>query len=165
MNRKYSYDDYFRKVESLRKEIPGIAITSDIIAGFPQETDEDHRETLRALGEVGFDGIFAFKYSPRPHTKAALMEGHLPEAVKSERLAEILALQDSMTDERNRIREGSIQEVLVEGQREDGSEGFQGRTRTNKIVTLPSSGCRVGQILSVRIEKAHRHTLEAVPLP
>ncbi|NTU42583.1 MAG: tRNA (N6-isopentenyl adenosine(37)-C2)-methylthiotransferase MiaB [Nitrospirales bacterium] len=162
MNRKYTYEDYRRKVERLRKEIPGIAITSDIIAGFPQETDEDHSQTIAALKEVGFDGIFAFKYSPRPKTKAALMEGDLSEEVKSARLAEILEVQDAMTDRNNAPREGTLQEVFIEGAREDGSPGFQGRTRTNKIVTLPpSEAYKPGDIVTIRIDKANRHTLEA----
>lgn len=165
MNRKYTYDDYIRKVERLRKEVPGIAITSDIIAGFPQETDEDHKGTISALKEIGFDGLFAFKYSPRPNTKASEMEGHLPEALKSERLSEILTLQDGVTDEKNKTLAGSFEEVLIEGEREDSSVGLQGRTRANKIVLIPEPGShRVGEIVTVRIAKANRHTLEAAPL-
>ncbi|RMG72096.1 MAG: tRNA (N6-isopentenyl adenosine(37)-C2)-methylthiotransferase MiaB, partial [Nitrospirae bacterium] len=86
MNRKYSFSQYMEKIRMLREAIPGIAITTDIIAGFPTETDDDHKATVNALKEIEFDGIFAFKYSKRPYTKAAKMDGHLLEEVKSERL-------------------------------------------------------------------------------
>lgn len=97
MNRGYTYDDYKRKVDKLREKVPAIAITSDIIAGFPGETDDDHFQTIKALKETAFDGIFAFKFSKRPGTKAEEMQGHLPENVKSERLYEILKVQDEIT--------------------------------------------------------------------
>ena len=77
MNRRYSFTDYMKKISHLRKQIPGIAITTDIIAGFPGETDRDHQRTVSALKKIEFDGIFAFKYSPRPFTKAAEMNGHV----------------------------------------------------------------------------------------
>ena len=101
MNRRYSFEEYMEKVRNLRAKIPGIAITSDIISGFPGETDEDHELTLKALTEIEFDGIFAFKFSPRPGTKASKMSGHLLEEKKSERLLDILSLQDSITEKKN----------------------------------------------------------------
>lgn len=165
MNRKYTFDEYLRKVEKLKKEIPGIALTTDIIAGFPQETDEDHLCTVRALREIGYDGIFAFKYSPRAGTKASFLEGHLPDAVKSERLYEILDVQNAITDEKNKEFKGTVQEVLVEGLSEKEENRFTGRTRTNKIVIFPSGpDCRPGSIIPLEITKANRHSLAGSPV-
>jgi tRNA-2-methylthio-N6-dimethylallyladenosine synthase len=161
MNRGYSYDDYRYKVEKLRQEIPQISITSDIIAGFPQESDEDHRCTINALSEMQFDGIFSFKFSPRPKTKASEMEGQLEDRIKSERLAEILLLQDTITEKKNKALEGSFQEILVEGKSEKNATKWSGRTRTNKIVVIPArNNVKVGDIITVKIIKANKHSLE-----
>lgn len=161
MNRGYSYEDYKRKVELLRTYIPDIAITTDIIAGFPSETEEDHHHTLRALEEIEYDGIFAFKYSQRHGTKAAEMPDQIPEDIKSERLSEILKLQDTITLRKNSGLVGTIQEVLIEGKDETGQT--TGRTRTNKIVLfnedLPS-----GLIIKAKITQARIHSLIAEPL-
>jgi len=165
MNRKYTFDEYLRKTEWLRKAIPDIAITTDIIAGFPGETGDDHKATVSALKEIGFDGIYAFKYSSRPMTRAAEMDGHLPDEVKSERLLEILSLQDQITGARNKALQDTIQEVLVEGPSESDPEKMTGRTRTNKIVNiLPSGHVIPGMLLKVRILKGQRHSLEGVAI-
>ena len=162
MNRHYSFTSYMKKIESLRKAIPSIAITTDIIAGFPQESEEDYEWTIRALKEAEFDGIFAFNYSPRPGTKAASIHGHIDECVKSRRLGEILDLQNSITDKKNKHLEGTIQEILLET--ETARENIcllSGRTRTNKIVNIPANG-KTGpsDIVSVKIIKAKRHSFE-----
>lgn len=159
MNRKYSYEEYREKVERLRERIPGIAITTDIIAGFPTETAEDHKATVRALREIEFDGIFAFKFSPRPGTKAAAMQGQLPEEAKLERLQEILAIQDEITLSKNLPLDGTVQEVLVEGPSETDREKLTGRTRTNKIVNF-SGSAEEGELIRVEIIEARRHSLE-----
>lgn len=165
MNRKYTYNDYLRKVEKLRRAVPGIAITTDIIAGFPTESEEDHRATINALKEIEFDGIFAFKFSPRPMTKAAEMEGQLPEELKGERLSEILQLQDEITEKKNRTLEGRVVEVLVEGPSETDKSKLTGRTRTNKIVNFYGDPINnIGRLLKVRITKGLRHSLEAIPI-
>lgn len=162
MNRHYSFSSYMKKIESLRKAIPSIAITTDIIAGFPQESEEDYEWTIRALREAEFDGIFAFNYSPRPGTKAASIHGHIDECVKSRRLGEILDLQNSITDKKNKHLEGTIQEILLET--ETVGENIcqlSGRTRTNKIVNIPTNGkARPSDIVSVKIIKAKRHSFE-----
>jgi tRNA-2-methylthio-N6-dimethylallyladenosine synthase len=169
MNRGYSLEDYMNKVEGLRKKVPGIAITSDIIAGFPTETGEDHRETMKALRDIGFDGIFAFRYSPRPGTAASEMEGQLPEEVRLRRLQEILGLQDDITLEKNRLLEGTLQEVLVEGPSETDRSLLTGRTRTNKIVNFslreaydPGPEGLINTLVRVSIQRARRHSLEGV---
>lgn len=163
MNRKYSYEEYALKVELLRKNIPQIAITTDIIAGFPQETDYDHALTVKALKEISFDGIFAFKFSPRKGTAAALMEGRIDMAVGSERLQQILDLQNEITEIKNKELEGTLQELLIEGIDEKDSRLYTGRTRTNKIAAVPKAdGIQKGLLLNVLIKKANRHSLDAV---
>lgn len=164
MNRGYTYDDYIRKVSSLREKVPGISITSDIIAGFPGETEDDHLLTIEALKEIEFDGIFAFKFSPRPGTRAAEMRGHLPEEVKSERLSQILEVQEEITEIKNRSLEGTIQEILIEGGSETDMEKLTGRTRTNKIVNIPKIDVEKGSIISVEITKGRKHSLEGRPI-
>lgn len=161
MNRKYAYNDYLSRIEKLRKEMPEIAITSDIISGFPQETDEDHKETINALKEIEFDGIFAFKFSPRPGTKAFKMDGPLPDEIKSERLSEILDLQNKITERKNKRLQGTIMEILVEANNETNSEQLIGKTRTNKIVNIPvNDNIKPGDIVKVKIINTYRHSLE-----
>lgn len=161
MNRKYSYDEYKAKVTMLRKEIPGIAITSDIIAGFPQETDADHALTVKALKELEFDGIFAFKYSSRSGTRAADMQGHVQDKVRAERLNEIIEVQNKITDYKNKELQGTLQEVLVEGYSDKDSGLFIGRNRANKIILFPVHlSLKPGDTVLVLIDNAHRHSLE-----
>ncbi|WP_353684775.1 tRNA (N6-isopentenyl adenosine(37)-C2)-methylthiotransferase MiaB [Thermodesulfovibrio sp. 3907-1M] len=156
MNRKYSYEEYFEKICWLREAIRNISITSDIIVGFPQEQDEDFEKTLDALREIQFDGIFAFKFSPRAQTPAAKLDGAIPENVKSRRLTEVLKLQDEITERKNKLLEGTIQEVLIEDRE---GEYSTGRTRTNKIVKV-TSNIALGSMVDIKIVKAHRHSLE-----
>ncbi|MDP2168563.1 MAG: tRNA (N6-isopentenyl adenosine(37)-C2)-methylthiotransferase MiaB [Thermodesulfovibrionales bacterium] len=161
MNRGYAYGDYKEKIDKLRDRMPDISITSDIIAGFPTETDKDHGDTVKALGEIGFDGIFAFKFSPRPGTAASLMEGQLPEDLKAERLHEILRIQDGITLVKNKGLEGSIADVLVEGLSQTDGDRLTGRTRTNKIVNFKKDpGISAGSIIRVRILEAKKHSLK-----
>ncbi len=165
MNRKYTYMDYLEKVRMLREAVPGIAITTDIIAGFPTETEQEHKATIRALKEIQFDGIFAFKFSPRPMTRAAEMDGQLPEPVRAERLKEILSLQDEITEKKNKALEGTIQEVLIEGSNQSDPHKLTGRTRTNKIVNIKiDEQIPAGTLLRVKITEAHRHSLDGVPV-
>jgi tRNA-2-methylthio-N6-dimethylallyladenosine synthase len=168
MNRGYTYDDYIRKISSLREKVPGISITSDIISGFPGETEDDHLLTIKALKEIEFDGIFAFKFSSRPNTKAARMKGHLRDEIKSERLGEILKIQDEITTIKNKSLEGTKQEILIEGESDTNKEKLTGRTRTNKIVNIPkidpeTSSGEKGTII-VEITKGRRHSLEGTPI-
>jgi tRNA-2-methylthio-N6-dimethylallyladenosine synthase len=164
MNRGYTYDEYLRKILRLRKKIPRISITSDIIAGFPGETDNDHLLTMNALEEIEFDGIFAFKFSPRPGTKAAEMKNQVPENIKSERLTEILKIQDNITERINKSLEGTIHEILVEGESKTDSNKFTGRTRTNKIVNIPKDYSYIGELINVEIIFGRKHSLEGKPI-
>jgi tRNA-2-methylthio-N6-dimethylallyladenosine synthase len=166
MNRGYTYEQYRNKIAFLKKVIPGISVTTDVIAGFPGETDEDHQATLTALQETEFDGIFAFKYSPREGTKAFAMAGHLPEELRTERLNAILKLQEEITFRKNKALEGTTQEILIDGHSETITKNLlTGRTRTNKIVTIPDAGEAKGTFLSVNIERARLHSLQGIAAP
>lgn len=176
MNRRYTREIYLEKVDKLRNTCSEIAITSDIIVGFPGETRSDFNETIDLIGTVEFDGLFAFKYSDRPNASAARFSGKIPEDEKKERLQHVLDLQDNFTSSKNKALKGSIQSVLVEGfskkqnriNTQNSSQGAQwtGRTSTNKIVNFYQShdiaSCDesvVGQMLNVRILQAFSHSL------
>jgi tRNA-2-methylthio-N6-dimethylallyladenosine synthase len=161
MNRGYAFSDYKNKVDALRDRVPGVAITTDVIAGFPGETEEDHADTVMALKKIAFDGIFAFKFSPKEGTRAYYMKNQLDEALKSERLNHILKVQEGITYGHNKLLEGSLQEILIEGPSDDDEKILVGRTRTNKIVMAETtSRCApAGSIKLVRIEKARLHSL------
>jgi tRNA-2-methylthio-N6-dimethylallyladenosine synthase len=158
MNRKYRAAEYLAKIEKLRDAVPEIVLTTDIIAGFPGETDKDVAETLRLLRAVEYDGIFAFKYSKRPGTAALALDGHLSEDVKDARLAEVFAVQHDITSRRNGRHVGTQQEVLVEGGSKRGRT-LTGRTRGNKAVNFPGSEALTGSLVQVRILAAGPNSL------
>lgn len=162
MNRGYTYDHYLRKIDMLKSMVPGIAITSDIITGFPGESDNDHMQTLRSLKEICFDGLFAFAFSPRPFTAAATFKQQVPEAIKLGRLSEILNLQDEITLAKNKVLEGSVQEIMIEGESETDKGKLMGRTRTNKIVTIQDIHVPVGSFINVKIVNARKHSVEGI---
>jgi tRNA-2-methylthio-N6-dimethylallyladenosine synthase len=159
MNRGYTYREYKAKIDLVREAVPGIAVTTDIIAGFPGETEDEFRRTADSLKEIEFDGIFAFKYSQRPDTKALELAGHIDEETKSARLAHILELQDSITQKKNRSLEGTTVKVLVEGVSGTDRDTMTGRTRTNKIVNFKGSIQDTGRLVNIRILEAKRHSL------
>jgi tRNA-2-methylthio-N6-dimethylallyladenosine synthase len=159
MNRGYTYSEYKEKIDSLRNVIPGIAITTDIIVGFPGETDKDYQLTVNALSEIEYDGIFAFKYSKRPDTKALILTEHVYEKTKSRRLTDVLELQKSVTYKKNKAIEGEILEILVEGVSENDPDKLTGRTRTNKIVNFYGDNSDIGNLIKVKILEAKQHSL------
>ena len=137
MNRQYTREHYMDIVGKLREKVPGISITTDLIVGFPGETEEDFADTLDLVRKVQFDVAFCFRYSTRRGTPAASMENQLPEEVKMRRLHELLEIQDQISIAKNEEAIGTRQEVLVEGTNpRDGSQ-VTGRTSTNKIVFFP----------------------------
>ncbi|MDR2611553.1 MAG: MiaB/RimO family radical SAM methylthiotransferase [Deltaproteobacteria bacterium] len=163
MGRGYTAAGFLAILEGLRREVPGVAVTTDIIAGFPGETEEDFRETLRVLGIASFDSAFSFRYSDRPGTRALSMPGKIPDAVKARRLSEIIALQRAISLRVNRALEGIVQEVLVAGfGREPGQ--VSGRTGTNKIVNFPGDPGLVGSLARVRIVGSGPVSLRGGPL-
>jgi tRNA-2-methylthio-N6-dimethylallyladenosine synthase len=159
MNRGYTYNEYKEKIDKLRQAIPDIAITTDIIAGFPGETEEDFNRTITTLTEIEFDGIFAFKYSKRPDTKALSLPDHLDEDTKTRRLAKVLTLQESITFNKNKKLEGEVVQVLVEGVSETDKNKLTGRTRTNKIVHMHGDMKLTGNLIHVKILEAKQHSL------
>jgi len=167
MNRGYTREDYLRLIERIRSRVPEAAFSTDLIVGFPGETDRDFEDTLSLVREVRFDSAFTFAYSPRSGTPAARAEGQVPEAVKKERLARLIQLQTDISLERNRAEVGRTLEVLVEGPAEGRSGWGAGRSRTNKLVLFPVDGdaspdlgCLVGRELLVTIERAAPWSLE-----
>lgn len=164
MNRGYSYHAYREKIERLRTKIPHVAVTTDIIVGFPGETDDDYHATLNALREIEYDGVFAFQYSPRRGTGAAAMKGRVPDQTKRERLNALLKIQDDITLKKNKLLENTRQEILVEGPSDSDQSLLMGRTRTNKIVTLPEKSHAEGECVQVRIDKARHHSLHGTCL-
>lgn len=159
MNRGYSYSEYLGKIDLLRRRVPGISITTDIITGFPGETDYDHRQTVEALKDIGYDGLFAFKFSPRHGTKAEGLDAQIPDEIKSERISEILEVQDDITLKLNKNLEGSVQQILVDGVSETEETMLTGRTRTNKIVNFRGNS-PTGSLISMKIVRARKHSLD-----
>ncbi len=159
MNRRYIYKEYKEKVDMLREAFPDIAITTDIITGFPGESDDDFKCTMDALSEIEFDGIFAFKYSKRPNTRALSLQGHLEEEIKSERLDRVSNLQEAITYKKNKAIEGEIHKVLVESVSETDSDKLTGRTRGNKVVNFYGDERDIGRLVAVKILEAKRHSL------
>lgn len=160
MNRKYTIEDYLEKVVGLRKFSPEIAITTDIIVGFPGESDEDFASTMKLLEEVRYHGAFSFKYSDRPHTVSAGFDTKVPEETKKARLSVLQARQQEITEERYQEYIGKTMEVMVEGESRSGNGQWSGRTTTNHIVNFPVSGqLQPGDTLKVIIEETCQHSL------
>lgn len=140
MNRRYTWGSYLALVEKLRRAVPWIGLSTDVLVGFPGETDDDFDLTVRALETVRFDGAFIFKYSDREGTRAAEMQPHVPEGTIERRHAALLKLQEGISAEKNRELVGQSVEVLVEGYSPRRPERLFGRTRTNKRVVFDESG-------------------------
>jgi tRNA-2-methylthio-N6-dimethylallyladenosine synthase len=160
MKRAYTKASYLDKVSMVRDAIPGIAITTDIIVGFPGETEEDFRDTLDLAEEVRYDGAYTFQYSPRPMTEAAAFADQVPKEIVQQRYERLVALQERISFERNEESVGRTEEVLVEGISKKDAAKLTGRTRTNKLVHFPSDGAAEGTLLRVRITHAHSHHLD-----
>jgi tRNA-2-methylthio-N6-dimethylallyladenosine synthase len=159
MNRTYTSGQYINLVRKIKKVIPDISLSTDIIAGFPTETDDDQRKTLELLQEVEFDGAYTFKYSPRENTKAWQMEDDVPEDVKNRRLSEIIDLQRAISLRRNTSMIGGTVKVLVEGLSKKSIHEFCGRTDTNKMVVFPKNGDGIGDYIDIHIERVNSATL------
>jgi tRNA-2-methylthio-N6-dimethylallyladenosine synthase len=166
MRRTYTRDRYLRLVDELRSAIPDLALTTDIIVGFPGESEEDFRQTLEVVDEVQFDSAFTFVYSPRAGTEAAAMPDQIAEDVKTERIARLVELVQSVARGRNEERVGLVEEVLVEGRSRTDESLLRGRTRRNTTVNFAGSA-GPGELVPVRISAATSTTLrgqQAVPV-
>ncbi len=158
MRRTYSRERYLKLAGELRAAIPDLALSTDIIVGFPGETEDDFRETLEVVEEVGFDSAFTFVYSPRAGTDAAAMTDQIPDEVKRERIERLVELVQRIAAERNESRVGLIEEVLVEGPSRTDPSYLRGRTRRNTTVNFVGDA-QAGELVDVRIERATSTTL------
>lgn len=173
MNRGYNRSTYISKIEALKKECNDIALSTDIIVGFPSETDRDFEDTRSLLELIRFDSIFAFAYSDRSSAPAAKFPDQVPEQEKLDRLNNLLQLQEQYTLEKNREQLGKTLDVLVEGKSLKKREGFlpasenldqlTGRTQSNKVVHFPIEHGKIGDIVNVKIENAYSHSLWGYP--
>ena len=161
MNRQYSREHYLERISKIKEVIPDCSLSTDIIAGFPTETLDDHLDTLSLMSEVEFDGAFMFKYSPREGTKAWNMDDNITEEEKLERLNEIISFQNKISYKKNQAEIGKVYEILVEGESKKNPQEWMGRTKTNKVVVFDNSieNAQAGTLLNVKIESANSATL------
>ena len=159
MNRTYSRDHFIQLAHRIREILPGVGISTDIIVGFPGETEFEFSDTLTVMEEVKFDSAFNFKYSPRPGTKASEYDDPIPEDIKQERLEQIIDLQKRHTLERNLDLVGTIQRVLIEKESKMSSHQWAGRTDSNKWVIFDKEDVQIKDMVSIQIKKAKGITL------
>jgi len=158
MNRGYTREEYLEKISMIRKALPDVSFSTDLIIGFPGETEEQFQETVSLLGEVGYETIFAFKYSPRPFTKAARFENQVDEEVKTRRLNELFKRHKEIAEKIAERYMGRVLEVLVE-EHDCQSNTVSGRSLHNKLVHFNGSKDLVGQLVNVIITEAFPHNL------
>ncbi|HQD90690.1 MAG: tRNA (N6-isopentenyl adenosine(37)-C2)-methylthiotransferase MiaB [Syntrophomonadaceae bacterium] len=165
MNRGYTREHYLEITNRIRERIPGVAITSDLIVGFPGEEDEDFADTLDMVEKVRFDAAFTFMYSTRSGTRAAEFTDQVPLEVKKARLNQLNLVQYRIAREINQSLEGKVEEVLVEGPSKTDKTKLTSRTRTNRVVIIPGSEDLIGQIIPVRIVEGKSFSLFGEVLP
>jgi tRNA-2-methylthio-N6-dimethylallyladenosine synthase len=159
MNRKYTREHYLELANKIRQHIPGVAITTDLIVGFPGETEKDFLDTLDMVEKVRFDAAFTFMYSIRKGTRAASFPDQVSLEEKKERLQRLNQVQYQIAQDNNKAMEGSIKEVLVEGVSKTNPDKLSARTRTNHIVIFSGSEDLIGQLINVRITEAKTFSL------
>ena len=159
MRRGYTKESYLEKIDRLKEVCRSIALTADVIVGFPGEEEDDFKQTLDLMERVQFDDLYSFKYSPRKGTKAAQFQDRVEEKVKQDRLSVLQEIQKEVTLKKNREIEGRVEEVLVEGQSKQSDRDVTGRTRSNKIVNFEGSLDLVGKMPPIKILKAYPHSL------
>jgi len=160
MNRRYTRETYLELVSKIKKVMPNATFTTDIIVGFPNETDEQFEETMELVKEVEYDSAYTFIYSQRDGTPAAKMTDNVPMEVKKERLQRLNALVNEMAAKNNAVFEGKIVEVLVEGESKKNADVLSGYTSKNKVVNFRGPKSLVGQIVQVKITKAKTWSLD-----
>jgi tRNA-2-methylthio-N6-dimethylallyladenosine synthase len=163
MRRTYSRERYLGLVDEMRAAIPDLALSTDLIVGFPGETEEDFGETLSAVEEVGFDSAFTFVYSPRAGTEAAARTDQVPDDLKRDRIERLVEVVQRVATERNATRVGNVEEVLVEGPSRTDPSFLRGRTRRNMAVNFTGDAAP-GDLVNVRIERATSQTLGGAQL-
>ena len=161
MNRHYTREQYLDRVRKLREAVPGIGLSTDIIVGFPGETEAQFEDTMRLVEEVRYDSAFTFIYSPRIGTRAAAMEGQIPEDVSKERIQKLIALQEGLQQETLKRFTGTEEEVLVEGFSRRSGKAVSGKGRHGVSITLPGSAGDIGEIVRCRVTEMKQNTLIA----
>lgn len=151
MNRGYTREQYLQLVDKITSFIPDVSLTTDIIVGFPGETEKDFQDTVDLVKRVKFDGAFIFVYNKRRGTPAAKMVNQVPDEIKSKRIQELIAIQNHFTLESNGREVGKVHEILVEGKSKTREDKLSGRTRTNKLVVFDGSDDLAGKLVPVRI--------------
>jgi tRNA-2-methylthio-N6-dimethylallyladenosine synthase len=160
MHREYTREWYMDRIKAIRSIIPGCAVSTDIIAGFCSETEEDHQATLSLMEWVGFDFAYMFRYSERPGTRASRKyKDDIPEETKARRLNEIISLQNKLSARSKKQDIGRILEVLIEDHSKRSQVHLAGRTSQNKVVVFPANGRRKGDYVNVQIERCTSATL------
>lgn len=160
MNRKYDSKTYLELVDKLRAEVPDISITTDIIVGFPGETEEDHQATIELCKKARFDSAFTFIYSPREGTPAAKREDQIPKDVHSRRFQELLDVIYPIFNEKNKAEIGKIHKVIVESTSKNNENMLSGRTFSNKLIHFKGDKSLIGQVVKVKITNHTSFTLE-----
>ena len=155
MNRKYTKEQFLDLVEKMKNNIPGLALSTDIIVGFPGETEEDFSDTLDVVDKVNFEQVYMFIYSRRVGTPADKMEDQVPEELKHERFNKLKALVESQIDGNNKKYINTIQKVLVEGKSKTNDKILTGRTDTNKVVNFEGDNSLIGNIIEIKIISEH----------
>ena len=161
MNRKYTKEQYLNLAEKIKNKVEGVVLSTDIIVGFPGETDEEFEDTLDVVKKVNFEQIFMFIYSKREGTVAAKREDQVPEEIKHKRFEKLKELYESRVDENNEKYINTIQKLLIEDKSKNNDKMFEGRTQTNKVVIFePNDTNEIGDIVSVKITEAHKWYLK-----
>ena len=159
MNRHYTKEYYLDLIKKIKEEIPGVTLTTDIIVGFPGETEEDFQETLELVKEVGYSSAFTFIYSRRNNTPADMMLNQVSEEDKHHRFNRLVAAVNERVIAQNKAEEGNILEVLVEGNSKNDAEKLTGRTRTGRLVNFTGENVNVGELVNVKITRAQNFSL------
>lgn len=163
MNRTYDSAHYTKLVQAIKETIPDVTLSTDIISGFPTETEDDHLRTLEVMNTVRFDGAFTFKYSPREQTPAFRMIDDVPDEIKTRRISEIIDMEKSISLEKNQQHVGQVFDVLMEGASRKSEMEWHGRTDGNKTVVIPGNEFHPGEYVQVAIDRVNSATLFGRP--
>ncbi len=174
MNRGYTRDLYLSRVRALREICPEIALSTDMIVGFPSETREDFEQTMDLVSQVEYHSLFAFAYSKRSSAPASKFPNQVEESEKRLRLNQLLQFQETISLKKNQETVGQVVDVLIEGKSARGHDGFasrfpgcvqmKGRTQANQVVHFPMSSPEVGELVQIKIEDAYSHSLWGLPI-
>ena len=155
MNRKYTKEQYLNLVDKMKANIPNLTLSTDIIVGFPGETEEDFKDTLDVVSKVNFEQVYMFIYSRRAGTPGDKMENQVPDEAKHKRFDRLKALVEEQIEKRNKEYVGTIQKVLVEGKSKTNDSTYTGRTDSNKVVIFEGKEENIGKVLDIKIISEH----------